>query len=971
MKRTLLLALPILLSILCSCSKDQNPEKEPATQATSLSGNPDEPGWVSKGGSAFDDNMKTAIYGVGIVANIKNAGLALTEVKSRAREDIANNLGVFISGLRERYLSSISDLVDDSKAVEEQLVRQTGKEFVTQQLHGVTIISTWRDPTTNSFYALAKMSFDSQALADKFKTAIKPVITSLLGNEKQAAGEIPNAKGLESDETKSGKISAQTGGSVRLQDGAHLDIPADSLSNDVEIILKRLKLQGLDAEMSALYQLDATSATMKTPARISFPFDNKNLPADKSKAKVRVALQVGDNEWKEVPADVDLNNGIVSTDVPHFSTFIWRIFWFKQWSGETFRNADPVILPVPYYYQGTSRVCWAVSSQMLLKNYGVDMEIWRILEYFKSDSQTGFSAFEFMIGDLERFFIKQHCKVERTLLGWVNAEDFTDYVVYNVRQGRPVWIALKGADHVSLVTGYDNNKIYMNDPSGQMIERLLGPSHVDTKHLNPIALTLAEWADLLSKNVSPLWPRLSLVVYDRAPSNLKPVTMSLLDNSVQFRIPKLPNTTVTLENQLKWDGTKPGGYVLDGVPPAIYGWPDNNPGNSDTLCKFQVNLANSGSAPVDNASLKLYVDTELIRESKGLKIPGRTSNVEVDIMQDAPYEFKDHILEPGDHYLKIILSVGSEEVDSSVIYFKMSPAQPKGVKISRKGDSVKVTWDENPESVKGLCKITYYIWKDNGSKPEAVSEKTEWEGILPPNDTEEHYFQVEAVATPSLTSILSYRSNVGKMPNVVVSMALRQESYLGNETIVDCDAVGEFTIDSKIPTTIYPSDKIELVLTGTVVGGEKNQKDFWFESTILPEGLIGGKGGVGIGEFVDDTYHKDGKFKFEFTVPKDPTKISFAIVVGTSKLDKDHEVVRYEYVFNRLSPNEFFYELKEPVIKASWPAKIDGHNGAEYESMEGYPKTTENGVTARYFRGKKKGGWLWHDLQITTTKKNE
>lgn len=178
MKKIIAVAMLAVSIILIGCggkNKKEEPKNQPL-KSSSITGNPEEPTWVSMGGAAFDDNMKAALYGVGVVSNIKNPSLAIPEAKSRAREDLANNLGTFVTALRERYMSSISELTDDKAGTEEQMVRQTGKEFVAEYLTGATIMSTWHDANSNMWFSLAKMTFDSKGVAEKFKSSVKPVV---------------------------------------------------------------------------------------------------------------------------------------------------------------------------------------------------------------------------------------------------------------------------------------------------------------------------------------------------------------------------------------------------------------------------------------------------------------------------------------------------------------------------------------------------------------------------------------------------------------------------------------------------------------------------------------------------------------------------------------------------------------------------------------------------------------------------
>lgn len=119
------------------------------------------PKWVDQGGGAFKDAAgNRVIYGVGILAGVKNPGQARIQVDNRARSDIGKVIETFSTSLGRDYMASIS-ATDPKKVDEEQMLENTIKTFSKVTLSGVQIVDHWTDHENNTYYALAKL--DMQA----------------------------------------------------------------------------------------------------------------------------------------------------------------------------------------------------------------------------------------------------------------------------------------------------------------------------------------------------------------------------------------------------------------------------------------------------------------------------------------------------------------------------------------------------------------------------------------------------------------------------------------------------------------------------------------------------------------------------------------------------------------------------------------------------------------------------------------
>lgn len=118
------------------------------------------PAWIDNGGGAFKDgDGNSVLYGVGILQNVRNKGLARQAVDNRAIADIAKTVQTYSTQLMEDYAASIN--AGNAVSDEQQLIESSVKTFAQVTLSGVTIIKHWTDHDTNTYYALARLDMES------------------------------------------------------------------------------------------------------------------------------------------------------------------------------------------------------------------------------------------------------------------------------------------------------------------------------------------------------------------------------------------------------------------------------------------------------------------------------------------------------------------------------------------------------------------------------------------------------------------------------------------------------------------------------------------------------------------------------------------------------------------------------------------------------------------------------------------
>lgn len=138
------------------------------------------PEWTNKGSGAFKDGGQSVFYGVGILAGVRNRGLAIPAADDRARAEIGKIMETYVASLGKSYMASTT-AGDMSKSSEEQHVSQTLKTFSKTTLHGVVIMDHWKDPSDGTIFSLArldmaavkKMLDESKELDGKMRDYVK------------------------------------------------------------------------------------------------------------------------------------------------------------------------------------------------------------------------------------------------------------------------------------------------------------------------------------------------------------------------------------------------------------------------------------------------------------------------------------------------------------------------------------------------------------------------------------------------------------------------------------------------------------------------------------------------------------------------------------------------------------------------------------------------------------------------------
>ena len=133
----------------------------PAPQPVVAAPPPSAPEWIHK--STYIEGR--SLFGVGVVAGVRNRGLAHSAAGNRARAELSKLMEVYTATLMKDYSASIST-GDLNNSSEEQSITQVTKTFSRQLQRGVQITGMYIDDQQGIIYALAELNLDrAQALA--------------------------------------------------------------------------------------------------------------------------------------------------------------------------------------------------------------------------------------------------------------------------------------------------------------------------------------------------------------------------------------------------------------------------------------------------------------------------------------------------------------------------------------------------------------------------------------------------------------------------------------------------------------------------------------------------------------------------------------------------------------------------------------------------------------------------------------
>jgi uncharacterized protein (TIGR02145 family) len=274
--------------------------------------------------------------------------------------------------------------------------------------------------------------------------------------------------------TDKGNIGAQ-GGTVKTNDGASVEIPSGTLSSNQNISVTNVtsSLQKINMG-NRIYELKPEGLTFSDSITIKLPFDNSFLTQSLNEKNndIRI-ISLTNDSWTVLPTKIDLVNKTATVKTTHFSTYAisYPSDYAKYFNDHNFTSKK--ILPVPYYNQRVSEWCTFFSTSMISKYAGYNLKAHNFACLLAKPITKGLK----LDSEWESYDIKLNqlgLKTERAYPPWASVNDLCGYILKKLDAGLPVMVGSQTESHAFVVTGYDTNGFYVNDPSGAFLKDAVG-----------------------------------------------------------------------------------------------------------------------------------------------------------------------------------------------------------------------------------------------------------------------------------------------------------------------------------------------------------------------------------------------------------------------------------------------------------------------------------------------------------------
>jgi hypothetical protein len=389
---------------------------------------------------------------------------------------------------------------------------------------------------------------------------------------------------------KKGMVGA-SGGTVLLSDGTGVIFPAGAVSSDMEVTVR--------IEDPAEY-FAPDPKVERVLLRTTAPVSQFQVPVT-----IRVPVPAGLEQEDIFAGVVDPETGAVSVEEPtlalrdgtwfmeiettHFSRRLWT--WLR---GE---RAPPSAGPLatPYYSQGSTNFCWAVSLHMISQavSFKSAHDVNQIIGRLGVD-EGGITAGAFRWGSAVRNLLRDRTGVAPNRATWdnVNVQIARDHLRRELGvHGRPVAVFHGGWEHAVVFVGYDGDDFFIHDPAAT--------------NRNAVGFERRSWSSILS-DMKILHPFVTVSLPAPLAEGEGPVTLNLLPNALQFVQPASdPGEQSALWN-FEWDHQQPTGYSVRHASLRDRGEP--LPGGVQTLRNAgEILIANASRTQARDLSVHLMI----------------------------------------------------------------------------------------------------------------------------------------------------------------------------------------------------------------------------------------------------------------------------------------------------------------------------------------------------------------------------
>jgi formylglycine-generating enzyme required for sulfatase activity len=245
---------------------------------------------------------------------------------------------------------------------------------------------------------------------------------------------------------------------------------------------------GADGFASKMYQIELNNEehnVFQKPFKLELPILSGINTAT---SEVYMAYW-NDNDWVRIGSYLSDDKSRIVAEIDHLTVFML----FME------SNQDSSFLPqryleVPYYGQGLEVPwCFFACAAMLLKSTGIEIETYEIANLFSTQYRDGnmttAEGVETSEYDVLESFLEDISLSVVEYIRWSSGifekqkykQNYKNYIKNQLSFSKPVitGLGIKGVGHAILIVGYDDNNVYIHDPSGSLIEHIDGSKDID------------------------------------------------------------------------------------------------------------------------------------------------------------------------------------------------------------------------------------------------------------------------------------------------------------------------------------------------------------------------------------------------------------------------------------------------------------------------------------------------------------
>ena len=463
------------------------------------------------------------------------------------------------------------------------------------------------------------------------------------------------------------------GGAVALSDGTRLVFPAGAVSDLVQVTLTRVNpadfFDAQEGVQQVVLSATASASQFAQPVEIMIPLSPGMTEADSADVLAGL-IDPSSGAVRVVSSSVRMVDGAPFLVIPTTRFSSWMGWWWT--AGGPPPSAGPIV--IPYYNQGASQYCWAVSLQMVMqgaqfrRNTPVNQIIGRV-----GVDEGGITALAWRTSSTIRDLVAGHTgsRPDRQQWDFVNIDLARDYIRREIGlHGRPVAVhnTALGGGHAVVVVGYDGNTFFVHDPASTTFDA--------------VGYTPMTWSQLGVGGVGHNLTTLTIPVPVTAGPS--PLTLNVAARTIAFLKPAQgPQDPHSAQYSYRWDYTASEGYSFgaEGEPEAQ----DPLPGTVTEL-RFApsagIEIANASRTEQKTATVLVHLVAADAPDRVGhfswsQNVTLAPNSVHTVSHTAVPVDtFRYNTSSPATYYYSISLLAGDEVVDRQLIEFRIEAITP-------------------------------------------------------------------------------------------------------------------------------------------------------------------------------------------------------------------------------------------------------------------------------------------------------